>query len=382
MRLFIISSLLALFGALGMQAQVATSCFGVSGASYPCSLTAYIIDAQVNAVASSGSGTTLTHAFTNQQSKGNTNLCIGFESAAAAPTFTDADSNTYVVANSSATAPGITVAVATNIKGLSTNTVTETVTSGAASFVCHELAGTLPVGQVWSALNVQQGTGTVINFPTVAVRTPGEVLFAAVGMGGGTINATPAFGNSVTGLTTVDANNTSVTGGAALSDFYAAHANLDFPLLLTQSLSPSASETYSAVLVGIKPPYMNGITSDPCASSLKQSVLINTTSSATLITGASGQQVFVCEGDVTTPSNQTIAFVEGTGTLCATGIAGLDGGTTAATGFQFASTSATNGIVEGNGAGTIMFTKTPGDNVCVLLSGSSQASGKLIYVSQ
>lgn len=226
----------------------------------PCSLVTGVQEAQaVNAKVSGGAGTTITQAFGSTTTKGNSLLCLGIESAAAAPTFTDADGDTFVVAGSSATAPGITVAVATNIAGASTNTITETVTSGAAAFACHELKGTVTAGQVWNALNIQQGTAAAINFAPSAIRSPNEMTFAVAGFNAGTVNATPALAGpgAVTGLTTVDASNTAVTGGAALAVFYAAHATANSATVYAPTLSLSGSETFSAAFVTIKPPYFN-----------------------------------------------------------------------------------------------------------------------------
>jgi hypothetical protein len=73
-----------------------------------------------------------------------------------------------------------------------------------------------------------------------------------------------------------------------------------------------------------------------------------------------------------TATAQNIALVEGTGTVCATGTAGMAGGTTAATGWNFA---ANGGFVNGGGGFWVFKTATPGDNVCLCLSSTGQTSG-------
>ena len=75
---------------------------------------------------------------------------------------------------------------------------------------------------------------------------------------------------------------------------------------------------------------------------------------------------------------QNIALVSGTGTVCATSLGPMLGGTTAATGFNFA---ANGGIVLGNGAATIAKSDTDADNVCILMSSTGQLSGVISYVA-
>jgi len=210
--------------------------------------------AQVNTKASSGSGTTITNAFPGSTTKGNSILCLGLESAAAIPVVTDAQSNAYVVAKSSATAPGYTISMATNIVGGTTDTITLTVTSGAAYFACYELQGTPVIGQIWDAFDGQQGTAASVTFTPLSTRVPNEMTFAAVGFNAGTVNATPTLGAPVSGLVTVDSSNVSVTGGSALAVAYAAHTSLTDTAAFQPTISLSASETFSAVFVSIQPP--------------------------------------------------------------------------------------------------------------------------------
>jgi len=122
---------------------------------------------------------------------------------------------------------------------------------------------------------------------------------------------------------------------------------------------------------------------DPCAQQTKLGKPFSITSSTQLITGTSAKSTYICGIDVVTASAQNIALVEGTGSVCATNIYGLAGGTTAATGWNF---SANSGIARGGGVGTVY--SPSGDanaaaaNVCLLLSGSGQTSGQIVYVQQ
>lgn len=237
-------------------AQPSTGCFVATGSTYPCSSIPTVLEAQaVNNKVSAGSGTTITNAFTSTTGKGNTIVCLGMESAAAIPVFTDADSNTYAVVKSSATAPGYTIAVANNIAGTTSDIVTLTTTSGAAAFACHELKGAVTIGQAWDAFDAQQAAATTITFNTQLASVPGEMVFAAAGFTTGqTVNATPTLGGNNTSLVTVDASNSAVTGGAALAVFYAAHTTLSQAQTFNQTMALSGSVTFSGVLVSIKPP--------------------------------------------------------------------------------------------------------------------------------
>lgn len=103
---------------------------------------------------------------------------------------------------------------------------------------------------------------------------------------------------------------------------------------------------------------------------------ISTTTSAQLITGQAGKNIMICSVVVVVGGADNIALVEGTGTTCATNIAGMSGGTTAATGWNLA---ANGGVSHGSGAGTVLRTATPADNVCVLVSAASQLSGTMTW---
>jgi hypothetical protein len=101
----------------------------------------------------------------------------------------------------------------------------------------------------------------------------------------------------------VDANNTSVSGGAALSVFYAAHANDNASSMLRQSLTLSASETYSSVIVTIKPPYFSNAQYDPQSQWVSEmpATAVNTFRAAktALVPVASPTDIAVLSGNAT-----------------------------------------------------------------------------------
>ena len=117
---------------------------------------------------------------------------------------------------------------------------------------------------------------------------------------------------------------------------------------------------------------------DPCANAPKIKVAISQTASTKLITGVAGSKIYVCHFHIVTTLANNVAIVEGTGSTCGTGTAGVAGGTTAATGWNLPA----NGILPlGNGAAAIMQADAAsGDDVCLLQSAATQVSGTLIYV--
>jgi D-arabinose 5-phosphate isomerase GutQ len=133
--------------------------------------------------------------------------------------------------------------------------------------------------------------------------------------------------------------------------------------------------------VAVKPVSVSlvGNVQDPCQQGAGTSGNINLTASGQLITGASGKLTYICSMNMISATAQNIALVEGTGSTCGTGTAGMAGGTTAATGWNFGVNS---GFVNGGGGFWVFKTATPGDNVCLLLSGSGQTSGSYRQVQQ
>lgn len=113
---------------------------------------------------------------------------------------------------------------------------------------------------------------------------------------------------------------------------------------------------------------------DPCwATAAKISVPINQTANAQLVAGNAGVKTYVCSIAINSATAQSFALVEGTGTTCATGTAGVIGGTTAATG---PSLPAAGNFTLGAGVGTVAIANAAaGDAVCLYQSGTGQISG-------
>lgn len=107
-----------------------------------------------------------------------------------------------------------------------------------------------------------------------------------------------------------------------------------------------------------------------------KAVNISTATTTLLVTGVSGRQVRISAFHIFTNAANNVAFIEGTGATCGTGTAGMAGGTTAASGYNFAANS---GIAQGSGIGEVMTTATTGDSVCVVTSAATQLSGHIKY---
>jgi hypothetical protein len=125
----------------------------------------------------------------------------------------------------------------------------------------------------------------------------------------------------------------------------------------------------------------NFLVVDPCKAQTKSYASINQTASAQLVAGTASKKIYVCSIHVVVAAATDVAVVEGTGTTCGTGTAGVGGfgGATAATGWNFA---ANGGIALGNGDSSLGAEVTSGDNLCVFNSGSGQVSGGISYVVQ
>jgi hypothetical protein len=137
------------------------------------------------------------------------------------------------------------------------------------------------------------------------------------------------------------------------------------------STSPAAADP--ALVVGVSP---NSLGCAGASIANTTSTPISLTANTQIISGASGKQTYVCSINLISGAANNVALVEGTGTTCGLGTAGLAGGTTAATGWNFA---ANGGLTLGNGLGMIARTATAADNVCLFVSDSAQVSGNIVW---
>jgi len=108
----------------------------------------------------------------------------------------------------------------------------------------------------------------------------------------------------------------------------------------------------------------------------KGNVAISQTASTKLVAGLPGTIVRICSVALVAGAAEIVSFTEGTGTTCGTGTLAVSGSTTAANGESFAA----NGGRAGGGFGTIMLTKTPGNDLCLAQSTTSRVAGNITFV--
>lgn len=204
---------------------------------------------------------------------------------------------------------------------------------------------------------------------------------------GNTANTTPWLatvsqgGNSAT----VTAANALKVDGSAVTQPVSA-ASLSLPSNAAQETGGNLATLATGVLGGIYQTNVKqiggtAVVADPCQANTKSYVSINQTANAQLVAGTAAKKIYPCSINLVTASAQDIALVEGTGTTCGTGTAGVPGfgGATAATGWNLA---ANGGLTYGNGAAALGQEANAADNLCLFQSGTGQVSGGLSYVVQ
>lgn len=119
---------------------------------------------------------------------------------------------------------------------------------------------------------------------------------------------------------------------------------------------------------------------DPCAREAKSVYVVNVASATTteIANQVASEFFYICSINLVAAAAQAVAIVEDDTDACASPTAGLNGGTTAATGWSFA---ANGGLTLGNGTATVMKTATANRYFCFMTSTTGQLSGTITYVS-
>ena len=121
---------------------------------------------------------------------------------------------------------------------------------------------------------------------------------------------------------------------------------------------------------------------DPCTYVAKTHIPINistaTTTELTSALAGASTHYYVCSIDLVTAAANNVALVDDDTDNCASVTSGLAGGTTAASGWNFA---ANGGLAKGNGSATVF--KTGGTNrvICLVTSAATQLSGSIQVVA-
>jgi hypothetical protein len=112
-----------------------------------------------------------------------------------------------------------------------------------------------------------------------------------------------------------------------------------------------------------------------------QSVAISSATSVQIVTAANANmRVVVCNVSLGSIGGSSFSIVEGTGSVCATNIKAMGGGTTAAAGWGIAANGSP--VQFGSGLGPVMSTQVLGDNVCLIVAGTGPLAGTVAFEQQ
>ena len=129
------------------------------------------------------------------------------------------------------------------------------------------------------------------------------------------------------------------------------------------------------------PSYFGQANGDPCSTVAHSYTPINISTAANtkIVTGTSSKKTYICHAFLYAAGADNVAVVEGTGTNCATGTAGVTGGATTGAGLNL---TGNQGFVEGTGSNAIAATATAANDVCLITSAVVQLSGVVVWVQQ
>lgn len=257
-----------------------------------------------------------------------------------------------------------------------TNCVTVPMTNRAGLGIDITGSGTWTV--VFEGLKGAPGTATWRQVPytddsspttvaTTSVTSEGSFTIANLGYTAIRVRASSyTSGTPVVSLTP----SAGVGGGGGAGGTVTANAgtNLNTSALLTEAAFETVFGTSSLV------------SADPCEGAAKSIHVINTSTATTveIANAVSGQYFYICAINIVVAGAQTVAIVEDDTDGVGSPTAGLNGGTSAATGWSFA---ANGGLMMGNGQGTIMRTSTTNRYLGIITGSAVQTSGTITYVS-
>jgi hypothetical protein len=202
--------------------------------------------------------------------------------------------------------------------------------------------------------NLAQWGGTALGTPTNFGTAPGAVI-------AGSVNASLFVGTTAAVASAAGVQEVGIVGHAGANIDGAAGAAPPANVIYVGGLGSGAT---GGDLIGL-----------PVGDTYK-AINISTATTTLIVTGVSGRQVRISAQHMIAAAADNVAWIEGTGATCGTGTAGMAGGTTAASGYNFA---ANGGIAEGSGLGTVLQTITTGDSVCLVTSAAVQLSGGIEY---
>jgi len=314
------------------------------------------------------------------------------------PTFTDA-TGTSVPANAAfvaGTDGTLTRALKTDAGGeLQVDVLSSALPSGAATSANQLPDGhnvTVDNAAGAAAVNIQDGgniitvdgTVTVGTFPDNEPFNLAQVAGAAVQTGNGAAAGAQrvSLANDSTGViatvtTVTNLSNLPNENQQTAANSISVTPDTDNDAIGAQGAAPPGEYVaIGGVTSGATGGFLNGI--PVCTEFVAVDIVTATTT--LVITGVAGRHVYICSINLVTAAANNVAIVAGTGATCGTSTAGLNGGTTAAEGWNFA---ANGGLAQGAGLGAIMSTLASGgatgDSVCITTSAATQLSGTIGY---
>ena len=119
---------------------------------------------------------------------------------------------------------------------------------------------------------------------------------------------------------------------------------------------------------------------DPCQREARTTYVVDIVTAATteIANAVASEFFYICSVSLFSAGTQNVAIVEDDTDACASPTAGLNGGVTAAEGYNF---TAQTGIVTGTGQAYVMRTATANRYLCIISSAAVQLSGTITYVS-
>jgi hypothetical protein len=149
------------------------------------------------------------------------------------------------------------------------------------------------------------------------------------------------------------------------------------PIDVTADLSSGAAgavpPSFASYVGGVSSGKLSGIVA--CDNSAAINMSTATTTQIIAISGTSGR-TYICGIHLVVGAADNVALISGSGTNCASNQAGLAGGTSAASGWNFA---ANGGLSWGSGFGLLFKTATTNNEVCLVTSAAAQVSGTITY---
>ena len=213
------------------------------------------------------------------------------------------------------------------------------------------------VGDGAGALNTIIDSGTVTTVSTVTSLS--QFAGAAINLGSGTIGT----GTLRVNIATDDpVNDAAVETSATIGTTAAA-------------VPASATQIGGTDGTNLVVPYI-----DPCQREARTVYVVDiVTATTTEIANAVASEFFyLCSVSLFSAGTQNVAIVEDDTDACTSPTAGLNGGVTAAEGYNF---TAQTGIVTGTGSNWVMKTATANRYMCIITSAAVQLSGTITFVS-